>query len=200
VLAAAPDATILPVRVLDDEGWGTDLAIASGISYAVEHGASVVNMSLVVPGKSPIVRDAVRAAQSRGVVIVTASGTKDDGLRNDWFLTRRSICVGAPDSEDIVADWCLVGPFVHVFAPGVELAGAIGGSVPNSYGRWSGVSFSVPLLSAGAAMIREKHPRDWTARQVRDALRYPSAPTWFPTGSHVAWRGRVDLNLSVPSY
>lgn len=198
VLAVAPDATILPVRVLDDEGWGTDIALASGISYAVERGARVINLSLVIASASQLVRDAVRAAYEAGVVIVVASGSTDDGWQNDPYLIRRSICVGATDDADVVAPWSVTSSLVHVFAPGVEVCGALGGAGPAAYGRWSGVSFAVPFVSGGAAMMREKHPDDWTAREVRDRLAAPAAPAWFPSGAHVMWRGRVDLNLSVP--
>lgn len=198
VLAVAPDVTILPVRVLDDEGWGTDLALASGITYAVEHGARVINLSLVIASASQLVRDAVRAAYDAGVVVVVASGSTDDGWQSDPYLTKRWICVGATDDDDVVAPWSVTSSYVHVFAPGVDVRGALGGRATDAYGRWSGVSFAVPFLSAGAAMLREKHPDDWTAREVRDRLAAPSAPAWFPSGAHVMWRGRVDLNLSVP--
>ena len=200
VLAVAPDVTILPVRVLNDEGWGTDLSVASGISYAVEQGASVINMSLVLPDATPIVRDAVRAASAAGVVVVTASGSTNDGWQSDRFLTRRSICVGATDESDVVAPWTQMGSAVQVFAPGVEVSGALGGISANSYGRWSGVSFAVPFLSAGAAMIRQQHPTDWSSRDVRVRLLLPSAPVRNAEGIHVLWRGRVDLDRSLSSY
>jgi subtilisin family serine protease len=198
VLAAAPDATILPVRVLDDEGWGTDLAVASGISWAVEHGADVINMSLVLPSATEIVREAVRAAVDAGVVVVTASGSTDDGWSNDSWVARRSVCVGATDDFDVVTPWTLVGPYVQIFAPGVEVSGAIGGRAANSYGRWSGVSFSVPFLSAGAAMLGQQHP-DWTPAEVRSRLLLLSAPIQNAAGVHMLWRGRVDLARSVSS-
>ena len=61
-------------------------------------------------------------------MIVTASGSTDDGWQSDRFLTRRSICVGATDESDVVAPWTRMGSAVQVFAPGVEVSGALGGA------------------------------------------------------------------------
>jgi len=199
ILSVAPDVTILPIRVLDDEGWGTDLSVACGISYAVANGAKVVNLSLVLPEATSIVKDAIRAAAEAGVVIVSASGTTTDGWKSDPYLTRRSICVGATDADDVIASWSLTGDFIRVYAPGVALHGAIGGATRDSYGRWDGVSFAVPFLSAGAAMIRQKHPSDWTVVEVRDRLAAYVDPVYETASDPLDSRGRVDLDKSVPA-
>jgi hypothetical protein len=196
VLAVAPDAKILPVRVLDDEGWGTTLSVASGITYAVENGATVINMSLVVPDASQLEKDAIRAAVDAGVVIVSAAGTVDDGWQNDVFLASRALIVGATDADDVVTDFSLAGLTVRVFAPGTELRGALWN---DGYGRWSGVSFAVPFLAGGAAMIRELHPRDWSPGQVRDRLASYVDLAFGAADDPLRWRGRVDLSQAVPS-
>jgi hypothetical protein len=60
------------------------------------------------------------------------------------------------------------------------------------------VSFSVPFLSAGAAMLGQQHP-DWTPAEVRSRLLLLSAPIQNAAGVHMLWRGRVDLARSVSS-
>lgn len=199
ILSVAPDAVVLPIRVLDDEAWGTDLAVAAGITYAVDHGASVVNLSLVLPKATQVVKDAVKYAVGNGVVIVAAAGTTDDGWQSDPYLRQNAIVVGAVDGQDVIPDWSQSGNTVNVFAPGVWPVGALGGGAhPGSYGTWSGVSFSVPFLAGGAAMIREKHPwPDWSIAYVMSSLN-GTADTAYNSAGDPTWRnGRVDLNRAV---
>jgi len=72
--AVAPDAAIMPVRVLDPNGSGTDDQIAAGLVFAVDHGAQVVNMSFDSPMDRPMTRAAVAYAASKGITMVAAAG------------------------------------------------------------------------------------------------------------------------------
>jgi serine protease len=202
VLACAPDARIMPIRVLDDEGWGTDLSVAAAIDFAVSHRANVINMSLVLPDATPMVKNAVRAAIDAGVVIISAAGTTDDGWQSDPYLASHASIVGATDAGDMVTPWTDSGPDVGVFAPGLAVRGALGrkfGSpwTPAAYGRWSGTSFSVAFLSAGAAMIRQKHPADWTAANVVMRLESTVDPAYTASRTSVKTAGRVDLGQAL---
>ena len=70
----APDAAILPVKVMSDEGYGDINAIANGVVWAVEQGADVINMSLGSPYSSQTLKSACDYAYGQGVVVVAASG------------------------------------------------------------------------------------------------------------------------------
>src|SRR5207302_906078 len=74
-------ATIMPVRVLDSNGWGDASTISKGIRYAVARRAQVINLSLEFPpdvtaGDIPDILAAIRFAHSRGVVVVGATGNE----------------------------------------------------------------------------------------------------------------------------
>src|SRR5438270_10178930 len=81
VAGTAPDASIMPVRVLDASGSGDDQTVIDGIKYAADHGAKVINLSLggmAVVGELPdsAMEDAVNYAYARGVVVVAAAGNE----------------------------------------------------------------------------------------------------------------------------
>ena len=70
----APEARIMPIKVLSKEGSGTTADIADGIRWAADHGANVINMSLGSPFPSAILHSACQYARKKGVTIVCAAG------------------------------------------------------------------------------------------------------------------------------
>jgi subtilisin family serine protease len=77
VAGVAPDALIMPVRVLNAAGGGSPLAAAVGVMWAVDHGAQVVNLSLGGEYSKPMC-DAVTYATDRNVLVVAASGNESE--------------------------------------------------------------------------------------------------------------------------
>jgi subtilisin family serine protease len=172
VLAGAPNATILPIRCLDDEGYGSQLAVAQAIQRAVDAGANVINLSLTIPAASDLVRDAISNALEAGVPVVVAAGNEVQ-WQFDPRLAGRIVTVGAVDSADVLAAFSVTGERVAVYAPGVSVIGALGGKVPGSYARWSGTSFSTAWVSGATALARQvaagESPRDLRREIVRTA-------------------------------
>ncbi len=74
IVGIAPRATILPVRVLDEQGVGPNSDIGKGITWAVDHGAQVINVSIGSDTKAASVTTAVSYAVAHGVVVVAAAG------------------------------------------------------------------------------------------------------------------------------
>lgn len=108
VAGTAPDAQIMPVRVLDAEGSGSLDDVAAGIRYAADHGADVINLSL---GELPIVgqltvlnqdiEDAVQHAWDQGSLVVAAAGNESYPLCSYPAFANRAVCVGATDSRGL---------------------------------------------------------------------------------------------------
>jgi len=159
VLAVAPDAMILPVRVLDAEGFGTSSTVAAGIIWAVDAGAQVINLSADLPDAPEIIKEAVRYARDRGVVVVAAAG--NSGGTDIAFPARFSdvIAVTAVDGTGIKPPFASSGSAVALVAPGVSVLGAMPMDLsPSGTARWSGTSFSSPLVAGTAALIRATAP------------------------------------------
>lgn len=194
VAGAAPDAMILPIRVLDAEGEGESADVAEGIRYAVSQGAAVINLSLADaeggPGEGTLerlvsteVEQAIRDADVAGVVVVAAAG--NDGREEVPY--RRDVpvvIVGATDRADAV--WPQSNRDDRtVFAPGVEIVSTHTGET--GYARADGTSFATPVVSAAVAMLRTQglDPAAVRARLVETAR---------PVGAGL---GRVDLAAAV---
>jgi subtilisin family serine protease len=170
VLAVAPDAMILPVRALDAEGFGTSSTVAAGIIWAVDAGADVVNLSADVPDAPEMVREAVRYARDRGVVVVAAAGNA--GATDIAFPARYSDVLGvtAVDDAGRKPPFANSGSAVSIVAPGVSILGALPLDLsPEGTGRWSGTSFAAPLVAGAAALVHAASP-GLSAEDVRRRL------------------------------
>lgn len=109
VAGVAPDATLVPIRVLNAAGSGTDAQLVAGLDKAREAGVHVINMSLgYIPGKEIInnvaaIDAAIARAQADGIVVVAAAGNDSSPLCDYPALAEDIICVGATDPRDLKA-------------------------------------------------------------------------------------------------
>ena len=108
VAGTAPDAKLMPVRVLDEAGSGSSDDVAAGIRYAADHGADVVNLSLgelpVVSQITPLnqeIADSIEHAWSQGSLVVGAAGNETFPLCDSPAFERHAVCVGATDSRGL---------------------------------------------------------------------------------------------------
>src|SRR5690349_19613393 len=91
VAGIAPGAKILPVRVLDKLNKYDDPAvIAKGMRWAVDHGATVLNLSLGGALRSDAIAEALRYAAARDVVVVACTGNvaTDPSIHEVWYPAR----------------------------------------------------------------------------------------------------------------
>lgn len=152
----AQGARILPVRVLDAEGRGDDATVAQGVLWSVDHGATVLNLSLGGPHPSSVLSAAVQHALDRGVVVVAASG--NEGSAGDPVLypaaTPGVLAVGAVDAADVRPAWSSTGSHLGLVAPGVRIVS----TVPGGHAVWSGTSMAAPFASAAVALLQAGEP------------------------------------------
>lgn len=94
----APGVSLMPVKVLDENNAGTELALVEGIRHAVDHGADIINMSLSFPSgyvPSRALKDALEYAHTAGVVMVAASGNQGLEVASWPAASRLVVGVGA---------------------------------------------------------------------------------------------------------
>ncbi|SCL39951.1 type VII secretion-associated serine protease mycosin [Micromonospora pallida] len=156
----APDAKILPVRVLDEENRYDDaLVVAKGVRWAVDNGARVINLSLGGSGDSAALAAALDYAFARDVVVIACTGnlSVSSGPRI-WYPAREPGVIavaGLERDSDKLWSGSVTGPETVLTAPATELVGAR----PGGYWRVQGTSFAAPLVAATAALLRANWPQ-----------------------------------------
>ncbi len=172
---------LLPVRVLararntlngQIKGIGSSADIAAGITWAADHGAQVINLSLGGPSDTSVERNAVAYAVSRGVVVVAAMG--NDGTSNPSYPAAYPdvIAVGAVDATDKLAFFSTTGPNIDVVAPGVNVLSTYW---DDTYAFLQGTSMASPHVAGVAALILSCNPTI-PASQVGQIIRDTARP------------------------
>jgi hypothetical protein len=169
IALVAPQARILPERVLDSDGNGNVFVVAQAILDAVDAGAQVINLSFGTGTQitSRLFNDAVAEAQRRGVVVVAAAG--NDASEHPHYPASQPgvVSVGALDSNNsALAAYSNRGPWVAVAAPGTNL---VGPSPSGGYVTWSGTSMAAPIVAGQVALLRAAATQR-SANQVTDAI------------------------------
>ena len=165
----APDARIMPMRVLDSDGQGTVFAVAEALFDAVAAGADVVNLSFGTSDKveSKVVSKAIKNASKHGVLVVAAAGNdSDDKPRFPASVDGVTAVASTNPGNVALASYSNQGPWVDIAALGNELVGPLPG---NLYGTWSGTSLSAPLVAGQLALLRSADP-DRESRKIAEAL------------------------------
>ena len=194
-------ATLMPIKVLSRQGFGSTANVAEGIRYAADEGAQVINMSLGGPIKSQILEDAVNHALAKGVVIVAAAGNSGRSVGYPAAYPG-VIAVSATDDKDNIARFSSRGPQVVIGAPGVAVTQQTvcngGKDKCEVFGTFNGTSMASPHVAGVAAMVESLGVTDPAA--VRDALESTARPkegkNLYGAGildggaaaSHVFWR------------
>ena len=148
VAGMAPEATILPVKVLNSSGSGKVSEIIEGISWAVKNKADIINMSLGAPKFSEAQGKAVKAAHEAGVLVICAAGN-DGGAVNYPAAYPEALAVTALAFDNTLAQFSCKGPETDFIAPGVRIFSAAPGG---SFMAANGTSQAAPHVSGMAAL------------------------------------------------
>lgn len=148
----APQAQIMPIRVLDTDGRGYSFAVGEAILFAVENGANVINLSLGMrESSSGFLEDIIDEAAQQGVVVVAAAGNLNDTHKQLPAAAKCALGVTAIDANRVKADFASYGDWVSLAAPGVGIYSTL---PVNGYGSWSGTSMAAPFVAGQAALLR----------------------------------------------
>jgi len=167
VSGIAGGAKIMPVRIatlVNGACYGYYSTIASGVTYAADHGARIANISYAGVPTSSAVISAANYMKSKGGLVFVAAGNfnRDEG----YTPTDSMIAVSGTDNNDNRASWSSYGAFVSLSAPGTGIYSTIAGG---GYGGVSGTSISSPVAAAVGALVMAANPT-LTSAQVQNIL------------------------------
>lgn len=201
VRLAAPEAEVLVVRAFDGDGLSTTFQVTQALMWAVSQGAAVVNMSFGTSSDNDVLAQACAWAVQAGAVLVASAG--NDGQVQQLYPASYSevTTVTAIDTVDLIASFSNGNEDADVCAPGVNVCSAF--PAPHYWGTWSGTSFSTPLVSAIAGLVRsvqggvssplmKEHVRETATRELAWGVLAPPDPFYG--------YGRVDAFTAVLEY
>lgn len=165
---------ILPIKVLNYSGSGYYSWVASGITYAADHGAKVINLSLGGSVRSSTLENAVNYAWNKGVVVVAAAGNSNNTSKTYPGAYSNAMAVWASNETDNKASFSSYGIWVDIGAPGTNILSTVPATldkdgVSDGYYFANGTSMSTPHVAGLAGLLFSQHPA-WSESQVRNQI------------------------------
>jgi subtilisin family serine protease len=194
VSLVAPQAQLLPVKVLDSDGGGTTYTVAAGIYFALDNGARVINMSLSSPVGSGTISDAVAAANTAGCVVIAAAGNDNTSQPAYPAACPTVVAVGATSPTDVRAPFSNYGSYLSLSAPGVGVVSTFPG---DQYRSASGTSFAAALASGTAALVMSHGVTDPAMVRSRVSSSGPALDLTNPGFAGELGHGRLDAWAAV---
>jgi subtilisin family serine protease len=194
VAGVAGQARIMPVRIAYNNSgscYAYFSTMASGVTWAADHGARVVNISYANVPTSSAVQSAANYLKGKGGLLFVSAGNYN---RDEGFTpTDTMIPVSATDSADNRASFSSYGSFVALSAPGAGIYTTVQGG---GYGAVNGTSFASPVAAAVAALVMSANP-SLSADQVKNIL-FTTAVDLGTAGRDIYFGyGRVNAAAAV---
>ncbi len=202
VSGVAWTVSIMGVKVLDDEGAGSDSAIAEGIEYAVDNGADIINMSLGGFGSTTALEEATDYATENGVLVISALGNNGLNVNDVGFYPA---CYSGVLGVTSVGDDGEASSFSNygtdcadIAAPGENIYSTYytddsANNFTTDYGYLTGTSMATPVVAGVAALLKAERS-DATDDQLIDVLTTSAVDTGLEAKYGV---GRVDAAKGI---
>jgi hypothetical protein len=178
----------MPIQALNSSGSGSYSAIANAITYAADHGAHIINLSLGGSTNSSTLHNAVTYARNKGVFLAAAAGNNGTTALNYPAAYSETLSVAGTTSTDKLYSWSSYGSWVNVAAPGCDYATSMSGGYNSSF---CGTSAATPVVSGMIGLLKSAQPSASVA-----ALMQAVEATATGIGSVVQY-GRVDAAAAL---
>ncbi len=209
-------ANLYIAKVLDDRGGGRTSGVISGLEWAIDQGAQIVNLSLgsdMSCDGTDALSEACDAAVAEGVAVMVAAGNSGPNERTVGSpgCAREIITIGASTDDDAVTSFSSRGPTLDgrvkpdVVFPGYKIIAAraqgtsLGHVVDDFYVELSGTSMATPHASGVAALLLEAEA-DLQPSQIKDRLKSTAIDLGLDANTqgtgradaHAAWKAGQD--------
>jgi subtilisin family serine protease len=210
IAGVAWGALIMPVQILNSIGMGTTGTAIEGITWAADHGAQVINLSVGGTSPSSSLQDAVNYAHDRGVLLIAGAGNLYDSTNATTYPAAcdNVVAVGATGHLDEHASYSNTGAYLDLTAPG---GNATSNSDPDpdhwifsTYRHWGGSTYAgmtgtsqaAPHVAGLAALMLSVNA-GLGNEQLTDLLQSTSVDLGSPGWDQVFGHGRIDAEAAV---
>jgi subtilisin family serine protease len=201
IAGVAVDNPIMPLVVLNADGWATYYDIARAITYAADNNVRVMNISIGGSSSSSTLQSAVNYAWDKGAVIVASAANYSTDTPYYPAACDHVVAVSATTSGDSLASFSNFGSWVDLSAPGASIRTTNNGG---GYGYWNGTSFASPITAGLAALIFSANPQLTNAQVVdimtrnADDLGAPGFDTTFAHGRINVYESLLEALTAAP--
>jgi thermitase len=155
--------TIMPLVVTSSSCYAYYSDMASAITYAVDHGVRIINISITGSSASSTLQSAVDYAWSKNAVIFAAAGNSSSSSPMYPAACNHVLAISATEPTDTLATFSNYGSWVDLSAPGdMILTTQMGGT----YGNWWGTSLASPIAAGVGALALSANPSLTNAQLV----------------------------------
>jgi thermitase len=198
----APAAKIMPLRVLDTEGYGNVFTIAKAVHFAAQNHADVLNLSLGSPSRSQLLQEVIKDATANGVLVAAAAGNSNSFVA-EYPAAGNGVAASADglvavtsvNRYDRKSDFANYGKWVDIVAPGESIRSAFPVS---QYAYWSGTSMATPFVSGQGALIHTVYGSlDPAGVEKRIRCSARSLLATDPIYAAMLGAGRADVGASL---
>jgi subtilisin family serine protease len=200
------NSKIIPVKILDANGLGQYTWWISGITYAVDSGAKVLNMSVGGSGFSQGLQDAVTYASSHGTIVVVCMMNTNNSVPYYPAAFDNVIAIGAINNRGKrAAPFCFsptsgsnYGPHIDFCAPGEMILG-INYQNTNQVTYWCGTSQATPHVTGVVSLMLSRNP-NLTYTQIYNILKATAKDTLGNVNAgwnqYYGW-GKIDAGAAL---
>jgi thermitase len=163
---------ILPVKVYTSSSGAYVSDMASGVTWAADHGAKVINISIAGPNSSSTLSNAINYARQRSASVVAAAGNYGSSAMQYPAGLPGVISVAGSDQVDNLYGYSTYGTWVKVAAPGQPITTTL--TDPSTGTQWGytpvgGTSMASPAVAGILGLLRSAQPTASLA-QIEQAL------------------------------
>ena len=190
---------LVPLRILDDNGYGSTSDAVLALEYALKNGITITNNSWGGGSYSSALEEMLKKYRDQNGLFVAAAG--NNGSNNDQYPHYPSsyevdnvISVAATTREDKLAGFSNYGKVsVHLAAPGSGIYSLF--KAPDNYRLLSGTSMATPHVAGAAALMKSLWP-SWSYSQIKAKL-METVDAIDDLSSKVSSGGRLNLARAV---
>jgi subtilisin family serine protease len=191
IAGVAPGIKMLNLRAFDNTGNGEDDDVAAAVLYAVKMNARIINMSFGDTKFSYVLRDVIRYAYSKNVVLVASSGNSNNDEAHYPSGYEEVISVGNSTKDDSYTG--TYGSTLDMVAPGTSVLST---TMNGGYSEFSGTSAAAPHVSAAAALVLSVN-NNFSNEEVKQILKSTSDDIGTGGWDIRTGAGRLNLNKAL---